>query len=215
MPKNSSQKGSVKISTFAGIAIIAAVVVVASTIAVIKYREVASISAPVVVITPKSTLSATLTPIVDKIADWQTYKNDQLGFEFKYPSFFHEASDGYLPNSKIILTLSTDIDYNRDNGEGDITIGVSQEKLNLENIISPYENKIEKKDLKNIIIDGKQSYFYFDDSGQACGGSIALIPDNNQTFQISFMDCQVPPGATYNLAESYMNQILSTFKFIK
>lgn len=57
MPKNSYQKGSVQISTFAGMAIIAAVVVVLSTIAVIKYRETTSVTQSVAVITPKLTPS--------------------------------------------------------------------------------------------------------------------------------------------------------------
>lgn len=75
------QKGSVEISTFAGITIIAAVVVIISTAAVIKYREIPNAIAPVAVITP------TVNPAIDaKIADWEIYKNDALGFEIKYPN---------------------------------------------------------------------------------------------------------------------------------
>lgn len=158
-----------------------------------------------------------ITPnINDSIDNWETYRNEEHEFELKYPSFFYEIPNRYLPKDEDILKeLGTGIDYNNDNGEASIKISIKQKEINLENIVSPYENKIEKKDIKNIVIDGKQSYFYLDDSGASCGGSIVLIPNDNQTFQISFMDCQIPPGANYNLAESYADKILSTFKFIK
>ncbi len=60
MSKINSQKGAVQISTFAGMAIIAAVVVIISIIAVIKYREVSQAIVPVAVITPKLSPSVTL-----------------------------------------------------------------------------------------------------------------------------------------------------------
>ncbi|MFH1049208.1 MAG: hypothetical protein V1732_06115 [Patescibacteria group bacterium] len=82
MIKINSQKGAIEISTFAGMAIIAAVVVVASTIAVIKYRGMPSVTAPVAVITPKVTPNAT--PIIDETANWQLYKTE-YGYEIKYP----------------------------------------------------------------------------------------------------------------------------------
>ncbi len=98
MPKINSQKGSVQISTFAGMAIIAAVVVIVSAIAVIKYREVKDI-APVAAIAPKVTpvVKPISSPVIDvKIEDWQTYTNEEYGFEIKYPPVW-SYNDGPLP----------------------------------------------------------------------------------------------------------------------
>lgn len=80
MLKINFQKGSVQISTFAGMAIMAAVVVV-STIAVIKYREVSSVTLPVTVITPKLTqapLIATPSPAPEINANLDTYTDKEL-----------------------------------------------------------------------------------------------------------------------------------------
>lgn len=57
MLKTNSQKGSAEIPTIAGLAIIAAVVVIISIIVTIKYREMSKVIAPVAVITPKLTPS--------------------------------------------------------------------------------------------------------------------------------------------------------------
>lgn len=110
MPKSSFQKGAIKISTFAGIAIIAAVVVIASTIVVIKYREMPKfpigegqrIVSSVSVITPESAPS--VTPVVDETVDRQTYEgkietNIFLPFSIKYPSNWNIESGDYDRNT--------------------------------------------------------------------------------------------------------------------
>ncbi|MBU4338735.1 hypothetical protein KKB43_05750 [Patescibacteria group bacterium] len=68
MSKINSQKGAVQISTFAGMAIIAAVVVIASTIAVIKYRETPRVVKPVTVVAPKLTSQPTTDKIISSEA---------------------------------------------------------------------------------------------------------------------------------------------------
>ncbi|MBU4338738.1 hypothetical protein KKB43_05735 [Patescibacteria group bacterium] len=120
MSKNSFQKGAVQISAFAGMAIIAAVVVVASTIAVIKYREISNVVAPVVVITPELTPSVTPTPNSDETADWQTYSSKELDIEFKYPSEWSIPKirrTGERIHDEITISKQ-----NSDNFEGFITV---------------------------------------------------------------------------------------------
>lgn len=114
MAYNNFQKGSINIPTVASIAIIA---VISSALLIyvgIKFYEMPSTLPPITIITPRPTLNETPapTPVVGgETADWKTYRNDEIGFEFKYPSFMYENEIppgaaglelGYEPNDVVI-----------------------------------------------------------------------------------------------------------------
>jgi hypothetical protein len=72
MTKTNFQKGSIEVSAIAGITIIAAIIVVTSTIAVIKYRETSNMVAPLITVSP----SPTEQPITEKIISSEVTVSD-------------------------------------------------------------------------------------------------------------------------------------------
>lgn len=204
MPKNGSQNGSVQISTFAGMAIIAAVVVVASAIAVIKYREVSRVSVPVEVVTPEikptsDQLFVGSQPfIADEAVGWKTYNNEQYGFEIKYPGnwIINENNDS---NPGITL-----FQVNLNNKALSISINIEGENFMLGT--RDWEEFILGQNTGNIACNKVQGN---------CGNEkgcceIILDPIKMPTSTTTYITTAKNP-----FLDPLIEQILSTFKFTK
>jgi hypothetical protein len=139
-------------------------------------------------------------------ADWETYKNNQYGFEIQYPPFLKNRMDRV--GSQNENEIQTVLNLLADDG-GSMIASALKEKLDPKNI-SVMSGKIDDKNLKKVVVDGVTSYS-FSTSGRESRGDIIRIPHGSETIEISFLTyCHQCIDVV-----QYENSILSTFKFTK
>jgi len=148
-----------------------------------------------------------LTPTDTALQNWKTYKNEEYGFEFQYPTELNvnlEFENTYP--SQTIINLIPDI-YDPDKGKSNsigINIYKNQEKHSssdwMKNNFS--HSNFTNQNYENIIIAGISGYRYV---AEATGKiTITVFSYQNNIFVLN----------TYGY-EKYLDQILSTFKFTK
>src|SRR4030042_327517 len=179
---------------------------------------------------PISTTTQDLTSTQDETADWQTYRNEEYGFEFQYPEdyfkviktntgigdyigpgesyVFFETSNyeegKYIPAMSVIFS-QYDIDKYREvlNGRGQ-----------------------EITDLKEVMIGNQKSYTFRTGSlpmGDYCEAQTTIIPDIKKEGYLYFFIIHCNEFQGNDVSQEYLstddieifNEIISTFKFIK
>lgn len=152
--------------------------------------------APVPTFTPRPTsdLEAKLPSEVP--ADWQTYRNDEYGFEFKYPDKF----TAYEPNDK----RSVSFDYNTSG----IAIWLFPEVFNPELLVSE-----ETVFLNKIIINNKEWYFVNYDTAEGIEEIYQTQLPSGGIIQVNLGNEGQNSGIL--LEKTIRDQVLSTFKFIE
>ena len=164
------------------------------------------------VLNPPST--PTSTSDQDETADWQTYRDEEYGIEFKYPL---DWSVGQSPNSKESLLIAPESIIKGLNEiewatGGSITLGMTINKdVERPEIKSDEYSQLIKEDI--IFVDNRATTEYttlqtIDLPGVLEGSVIVsvVIQSGEVFYKIDFLD---------NQYRELFNQILSTFKFIK
>lgn len=144
-------------------------------------------------------------------SDWKTYRNEEYGFEFKYPG------DWKVDECDQKIILINGICYSDFTETGAITIS---DDLNLEyqtNLYDQYSQEWEQSQKNQIIIDNISAIKFFGIEGNRVEGpgpipgsklQFILFNSRNHTYNISFAE---KPGQNYL---NIFDQILSTFRFI-
>ena len=133
----------------------------------------------------------------DQTAGWKTYKNDEYGFEIKYPSDWQDK------NSTENLVILND-----SHGNWRMEIG---RNTNVLKNISKELSKAGQEDIEVFGIKSEKVSYSFNDNILYI---LALVPYQNSTLEIDYASdfTTTPNVANDNLL---FDQILSTFKFTK
>lgn len=154
-----------------------------------------------------------LPPLLDETADWNTYRNEEYGYEIEYPhNVFNSVPLSSSDNKNTVFKITEQTFIN-------IQIGQNQERLSLINWIEQAPDEVSfdirkyKDIIKKIKVDGKE-YVQVVSMTQLQGLPMdqwihTLILFDNQVVVIS----KVERDKNYNIEEIYY-QMLSTFKFI-
>lgn len=152
------------------------------------------VSVPVPIFTPRPTNLEVQLP--NDISSWLTYRNEEYGFEFKYPREFVESKENYQ-----LVTLNSQ-------QRGRIEVIYSNKKLdpnNIEGIYGPIKDAIQ------VNVGNKIGYQYFD--GEICFNQnirVALSIESN--LLIAFTSCE---NNANPMTEEFISEILSTFRFTR
>jgi len=133
--------------------------------------------------------------------DWQTYRNEEYGFEIKYPKDFTEQK---VESEETLLSITKDDSY---------YFGISvRKKYNINQITSSI------KEAKEVMVEDHSGYEYFYVEG-AGASEVLLIQVGQDALNISldYIDDKRFPNAEdkKDYVQSIFNQMLSTFRFIE
>jgi len=154
--------------------------------------------------------------IQDETADWKTYRNDEYGFEFKYPNQWGNVSNSpdailYQSDSTVIFNppefeeqfLATGYPFL------EIRIKENPRKLDVEDFYYPLVKEYETKEKfkENLMTRQIRDITYYQ-TPTSWGALLTIFPLNSAFLEFSHHTITLE-------AEKIFNQMLSTFRFIE
>lgn len=164
----------------------------------------------------------------DETADWQTYRNEEYGFEFKYPPNIVNMAGENLDTiwtEKSNDCLSGGFDYKFDglNSFSMLVCPLGDKTFNQwildqdASCIIDLENVLDNA--KNVKVGGKPGIEIIDPPGLCPFGDSILIKtyfsDNHTIYTFAFSGTKTSEAVVKEEREKVFSQILSTFKFTK
>lgn len=140
--------------------------------------------------------------IEDETADWQTYKNEEYGFEFKYPTDWFIYSDRTEAQTRIIQVASS---LDRKIGEGTTFLGPALD------IRIPGENNDKGISINMFGKNARDTDWQGASMGLAISRQISIL---TSPCVVIYLRTSIS-GELINSEKLTLNQILSTFKFIE
>jgi hypothetical protein len=186
-----------------GLAILSAVVVILIiTLVVAKFQQkTAPAAAPMpLVIQPPTDMPASQPPIdttsTDDISSWKTYRNDEYGFEFKYPREFEIQTENFTEGAPGGVIFAVGVGKN-------ILVNVARIEKDLRNwkdhLCAP--SGMEPVSSSDMEIVGLKGRTYND-------GEVYVVSRNNYQYFLSAFNVN-------KSVKEILSKILSTFKFIQ
>jgi hypothetical protein len=136
-------------------------------------------------------------------ADWQTFKNENLVFEIKYPENWEILHEGYYQQEVGFYHVSFEPENLTEPYAAPVTVLVHNDSIeNVSGLISTYETLESESE---IIIDGRKSKKQVR-TGPEGEFSTVFIPTGGLTYQLRYNNPQF---------EEVFESMLSTFKFLE
>lgn len=174
-------------------------------------------------VAPISTPTLTLSETPDSFANWQTYRNEEYGFEFKYPAGWNvvqltEFSNGVFEvNDKVILPNSEPSEYGIR-----VSVNKRQDDIPLGEYFFRFDPTQEYiRNAKEVHVDGikgLQSFEVISENEPPAMGNVKLNPGlfkNTMVFKNENRFSISTKGLNIEETNNIYNQFLSTFKFIE
>ncbi|MEK7510506.1 MAG: hypothetical protein AAB567_03070 [Patescibacteria group bacterium] len=147
------------------------------------------------------------------MSDWQTYRNDEFGFEFQYPKEFAESQDCKARMSKVQKNV-VDI-----GNRTDVSV-VGSKGLNLEDFVAAdfiLESLFDIHRSEQIVGEEKAITISYRVEGTGRFGTVTYVKHADKIYRFDYLagvDCSVA-YATDMSELDVLNQILSTFRFVE
>jgi hypothetical protein len=143
--------------------------------------------------------------------NWQTYRNEEYGFEFQYPEDWNLTG---VTENPFNVTIWKRSGFNEDNIQivevyGFVSRGSVEDNINY---IKTFSANFDE--LKEISIIGGKGFYWINEGKGGPGPTIYLI-GKNQVFLMGYNIYDVSSKDPLSQAELLFNQIISTFRFVE